>query len=157
MTYYPDGTLLRRPGLSAWLGGGRRDAFGVDSTFGGARRRRTWRTFGWLEPGHGFVTGTCPGKLLLLREDAGKHPVNKTRGYQPCVFCPRSGTEFEPTPYTTADGTQLLLGDASIEVRDAAGQVWIAPTLVLHYIAVHHYLPPGELADARSVRAHWWL
>ncbi len=149
MTYYADGTLLQRPGLLEWQKN-HRDAFGVVSTLGEARRRRSWRTFGWLEPGNDYRTGACPPEFLRVLEAAADHPVNRTRGIHRCQLCPTSTHDImAPAPsYPTTTGRLLHLGSASLEVRDANGQIWIAPTLVLHYIAEHGYLPPAELADA---------
>lgn len=150
MTYFPDGTLLRRPSLLEWYKN-RCDALGVVSTLSAARRHRSWRTFGWLEPAHEYSIGVCSEELRRLLDDAADHCVDRTRGFQRCLFCPGTTESLvlAPTDYSTADGKLLRLGSASLEVQDATGQVWIAPNLVLHYITDHQYLPPAELADAR--------
>ncbi len=149
MTYYADGTLMRRSTLLEWCKN-RRDTFGLSSPLFQARRQKSWRTFGWLEPGHDYATGACPPGLLRTLQEAGDHPVDQTRGRYSCRFCPSSHDELRPLPkLTTASGRELLLGSASLEVLDTTGQAWIAPDLVLHYVVEHRYLPPAELADAR--------
>ena len=57
--------------------------------------------------------------------------------------------DFHPTEYTTQQGDTLHLGSASIEVM-AGGRGWVAPNLVLHYVAEHGYLPPDEVVAALS-------
>ena len=87
MTYFPDGTLLRRPSLLEWYKN-RCDALGVVSTLSAARRHRSWRTFGWLEPAHEYSIGVCSEELRRLLDDAADHCVDRTRGFQRCLFCP---------------------------------------------------------------------
>ncbi len=108
---------------------------------------KTHRAFGWLEPGHDHAKGRCPSEILDLLERAAADPVDRTRGWQTCGFCARG--EYGPTPYRTASGSELQLGNASLHVV-AGSTVWVAPTLVLHYVAEHEYLPPAELGEALS-------
>ena len=107
---------------------------------------RTRRAFGWLEPGHDHARGACPPEVVTMLERAAADPVDRTRGWQRCGFCPPG--DYGPTPYRTSTGEELLLGDASLLVPGEGRTDWVAPTLVLHYVAEHDYLPPGELLDA---------
>lgn len=104
---------------------------------------------GWLEPGHEFVTG-----------DPSKEFVNKLAGllvnpWEPafamgrhaCGFCRFSGGP--PT---------IQIGDfpGRKEVRIGAANLWlpadnflfVAPSMILHYIDAHGYLPPAEFQAA---------
>jgi hypothetical protein len=46
---------------------------------------------------------------------------------------------LDPLPGTTGNG--------EIRVFGANGITYVAPVLVVHYIAVHDYLPPKEFVD----------
>lgn len=93
---------------------------------------------GWLDTSHPFTQGETPSefleKLRLLRES----PVKTTRGYHRCPFC-RDGK----TSFTTEE-----LSDAEIRVRGTDGTVYTSPCLIVHYVAVHRYLPPQKFIDA---------
>jgi hypothetical protein len=46
------------------------------------------------------------------------------------------------------------LGNGEIIVKGEDGRRYAAPTLILHYIEAHHYLPPEEFIQAvRHVRS----
>lgn len=90
---------------------------------------------GWLEPGHPFPTGPAPAALLArLSELDGTAFVNHTRGPHRCGFCAPGGF----------DG----YGSAEIHVVGADGRVYAAPSLILHYVRDHGYLPPAEFVAA---------
>ncbi|TBT83210.1 hypothetical protein ET989_12090 [Propioniciclava sinopodophylli] len=109
--------------------------------------------FGWLDAGHAFRQGACPPALLGHLEAAARHPVDRTRGFHVCTLCPPPATPderwgvFGPTHHQTTEGDTLALGSASLEVH-AGRRRWVAPNLVLHYIAAHGYLPPDEVVGA---------
>lgn len=126
-------------------------AFGL---LGGGRRRGRTRpnasspttlAFGWLDAAHDYPTGSCPPGVVEGLEDALRTPIDRTRGWQHCTLCPP--TAECPTPYTMQDGQTTVLGDASVEVVVDAERRWVAPTLVLHYVRDHGYLPPSEVID----------
>lgn len=92
---------------------------------------------GWLERGQPFPTGDVPAQLAsriaLLVEHA---PTQATRGLHFCDLCP--GADEIAKPH----------GSAEIRAVAADGTRFAAPTLVHHYVAVHHYLPPQAFLDA---------
>lgn len=45
-------------------------------------------------------------------------------------------------------GERLLLGTAEIRAYGANGVLYAAPTLIYHYVAMHHYQPPDEFVRA---------
>ena len=98
---------------------------------------------GWLSKNHLYPKGTVsplvPKALLRLARD---HPVNQTRGHHPCSLCAGA-----PVVTTDVDGQPLLLGSAEIRVQGEHGVWYGAPTLVAHYIAAHHYLPPSDFLE----------
>ncbi|HHU39597.1 MAG TPA: hypothetical protein GXZ45_10000 [Propionibacterium sp.] len=116
--------------------------------------QRDTLAFGWLDREHAFRQGACPPQVVAHLEQAARNPVDRTRGYHACLFCPPREVPADqpwammgPTPYETGTGDVLQLGSASIEV-EAGGQRWVAPNLVLHYITEHDYLPPDEVVHA---------
>ena len=46
------------------------------------------------------------------------------------------------------DGSPVLLGHCEIRIRDQDGTVYAAPSLLPHYMAAHHYLPPPGVLQA---------
>jgi hypothetical protein len=47
---------------------------------------------------------------------------------------------------------KLRIGNAEIRVVSEAGIILSAPTLVLHYVDRHRYLPPAEFTEAVLAR-----
>jgi hypothetical protein len=45
-------------------------------------------------------------------------------------------------------GKKLLVGNGEIRVFSAEGEIFAAPTMLLHYITVHNYLPPPSFLEA---------
>jgi hypothetical protein len=45
-------------------------------------------------------------------------------------------------------GEQRLIGSAEIRAFGSDGKIYAAPTLIFHYVAVHHYNPPMEFVRA---------
>jgi len=45
-------------------------------------------------------------------------------------------------------GRSVVLGDAEIRVVAENGTLFVAPTLILHYVVEHGYQPPPEFVDA---------
>ena len=104
------------------------------------------RTVGWLAQRHPFPTAIPDEALLDLLWLYCSISVAQTRGFHKCEFCP-AGTisHFE------RNGQRLLLGTSEIRVFSPEGQAYAAPTLIYHYVAVHHYKPPDEFL--RALRA----
>jgi len=99
---------------------------------------------GWLAAGESFPTGASPPGLVdnLLRR--ATRPVHVTRGVHLCEFCenPIRGAPLR------LDGKLVHAGNAEIHVTGADNTVYAAPTLIAHYVAEHHYLPPAQFIDA---------
>ena len=102
--------------------------------------------FGWLDKNHTYRMGACPPGVLRRLENSAENPVCRMRGYQSCCFCSWSPLLDAPW-YVAPDGRLILVGDATISIVDRYATRWLAPTLVLHYIAAHSYLPPQALID----------
>ena len=96
---------------------------------------------GWLAGGHRFPTGDVPAELVPRLAMLIEHATTKvTRGLHDCEFCP-----------PVADGQRvdsMRQGNAEIRAVGADGTRYAAPTLILHYVAVHRYAPPAAFVDA---------
>jgi hypothetical protein len=101
------------------------------------------KNVGWLDTAHEFPIGTPTEDLLDLVWDYCKVSIAQTRGIHECQRCP-SGTSH----FVERNGQHLLLGSAEIRVFAKGGVIYAAPTLVYHYISVHHYAPPDEFVRA---------
>lgn len=105
------------------------------------------RCVGWLSTQHPCEMG-APASGLIEKleavighrsEDFDAH-VNVVRGIHPCNFCDRE-IEFFP------GAKRAFLGMSEIWIRSQSG--WFAsPSLVLHYITDHGYLPPMVFVQA---------
>lgn len=123
------------------------------------------RNVGWLGTGSRFATGDPePGLVQALVTLAAFHSVNGTRGFHLCEFCgPRTTPDdYEPATvsFEFAERGEVTLGSAEIHVPGPGGVVYAAPTLVIHYIEAHGYLPPADfvksaLAEAAASAESW--
>jgi hypothetical protein len=106
------------------------------------------RCVGWLDASHPFTTGRAPlglverlTNLAQKRTDDFDIHVNVIRGTHPCNLCGRK-MEMDAT-----SGKQLDLGASELWIPCSSG--WFAsPSLVIHYIDKHSYLPPAEFTEA---------
>lgn len=121
---------------------------------------------GWLEPAHAYSIGTVPDEATAALVALAERPEAVTRGFHVCGFCAGDGAE-RSTPEELA---ALPRGSAEIRMTGEDGTRYAAPTLVVHYVTTHGYLPPrGFLAaavaaagspagrpGAEAVRPPWW-
>jgi len=101
------------------------------------------KTVGWLAQGHDFPTMVPKEEDLDLLWQYCSISVALMRGGHDCEFCP-PGTARQ----AERSGEKRLLGVAEIRVFSRDGEVYAAPTLIYHYVAVHHYKPPNEFLQA---------
>ncbi len=106
------------------------------------------KAVGWLARGHAFPTMTVDEEVPDLLWLFCSISVVQTRGLHDCEFCPTHSVRcFE------RNGQRLSLGSAEIRVFSPEGAIYAAPTLIYHYVAVHHYKPPDEFLQA--LRTLW--
>jgi hypothetical protein len=92
---------------------------------------------GWLAGGHHFKTGKSDDALVRqlkrVHEAGSAHRFGMaiSVGLHQCDLCQFDG----PT-----DTGELLVPGESV--------IYIAPRMLLHYMAAHHYSPPMEFVDA---------
>jgi hypothetical protein len=101
------------------------------------------KVVGWLASGHAFPTMVADEELLDLLWLFCSICVAQTRGLHDCEFCPVGVAR-----YVERNDERLLLGTAEIRVFSPEGRIYAAPTLIYHYVAVHHYKPPDEFLRA---------
>ncbi len=97
-----------------------------------------FKAVGWLSKTHAFSTGSIPSDIIealrLFVKESWKPWI--TAGHHHCEFCSPAG------PWT-------LENTGSSEIwLPAQGVIFVAPTLILHYVEAHHYKPPDELLHA---------
>lgn len=112
---------------------------------------------GWLDSAHAFPTGTTPdGFLEVLKQWKVRASANQMRGWHDCPFCQEAPWE-EQHPFTTLHGDRLLIGSDEIWIPGENGVIYAAPSLVIHYVEAHSYLPPQVFLDAvmRSIPGDW--
>ena len=101
---------------------------------------------GWLGRGKSFEMGDVGreawDELVRLASD----PVNIMRGLHDCEFCDVESPVRVPSDYSAKGFASL--GTGEIRVRGEGGRLYVAPTLLLHYIQSHNYLPPEDFIQA---------
>lgn len=143
MPEFVDGFILYAPTLWNWVLD-KRNCLGYDSPLLLAKRRKMWKTFGWLGKGE-FPMGKCSKLVLDKLEKASAKPLQRSRGYHSCSFCRLDNGRG--TDYIDLLGQARRLGDSYFEIKGLSGTYWIAPDLVLHYIVCHGYLPPDDISQ----------
>lgn len=101
---------------------------------------------GWLSRDHEFRSGPAPPWLIpgLLAAIAGGL-VNVTRGFHICDLCPGATRQRAEMEF---NGRREFLGNGEIRIRSVTGTLYAAPSLIPHYVAEHHYLPPDAFTEA---------
>lgn len=105
-------------------------------------------TVGWLEGDQSYARGEVAAEGREILVGLAALLQNKSRGYHYCTLCTEMREWFG---VSGAGHARFRLGGAEIRVVSDSGQLYVAPNLVLHYIADHGYRPPEEfLAAARD-------
>jgi len=96
---------------------------------------------GWLDTAHDFPKGAAPPeffrKLLQLLVEPWQ-PV-RFMGFHPCEFCGPSLLEF--------GAIKVEMGSSNLFIPSNR-DVYVAPSLIVHYIDTHRYLPPLAFREA---------
>lgn len=103
---------------------------------------------GWLDSNHPYPTGkTSPefrAKLvdLCLSRQPFNSEVNLIRGARhACNICGAPSMNIEK------DGKKGILGASEIWVPGANGTHFASPSMIVHYVLEHDYLPPPEYIE----------
>ena len=99
---------------------------------------------GWLENGYEFVKGAVSEDFFTALVGLCVEPWQPlaVAGRQPCPFCRLTGGPGELIYRMT-----VALGTANLFVPGGE-RVFVAPTMVVHYIDAHEYAPPPEFQEA---------
>lgn len=100
---------------------------------------------GWLGAGHPIPEGKVEPIVRDQLVRLAREPANLMRGLHYCEFC----LAESPLVATTRDEPDkpAYLGSGEIRVSDRH-IIYAAPTLIVHYIDAHGYLPPSDFCDA---------
>jgi hypothetical protein len=102
---------------------------------------------GWLDTTQPFAKGRIPAALHdKLAWSCVNAKVAQTRGFHECTLCPPASPGSYGTHFVQVGDRKFLLGSAEIRITSGA-LLYAAPTLVLHYVVDHDYLPPPEFVD----------
>ncbi len=113
--------------------------------------RLTLVAVGWLEPEHAYERGAVDERFFHRLMELLVEPWQPfaAAGFHRCGFCRFSGGLAPVTcyPMRSADRLTVTVGAANVFVpgRDV---LYMAPSLIVHYIDAHEYKPPGEFIDA---------
>ncbi len=100
---------------------------------------------GWLAAGHPFPTGATDPAVRDHLVRLASSPVNVMRGLHYCDFC---DVESPLPAETLRDPVGVAyLGTGEVHV-ESGGLIFVAPTLVIHYIDAHDYRPPAAFCEA---------
>lgn len=105
---------------------------------------------GWLGRGNSFTTGDIDEDSWDELVRLASEPVNVMRGLHDCEFCDMESPIRVPSEYSPRGFASL--GTGEVRVRGFGDCCYAAPTLLLHYIRSHGYLPPEEFIQA--IHAH---
>jgi tetratricopeptide (TPR) repeat protein len=101
------------------------------------------KVIGWLERGHAFQRSIPSVEDLELLWNVCTISAAQTRGRHYCDLC-----ESPTLVNVERNGVRLSLGSSEIRVFSSVGAVYAAPTMIFHYVGVHHYQPPNEFLQA---------
>lgn len=106
---------------------------------------------GWLEPDHRFATGQVEPSWLHGLVELLDHPWQPNgffRGSHGCGFC---RADDAPVNFDF-EGRTVRLGFANLFVAGSQC-VYVAPSLIAHYVVAHHYCPSVEFQYAIATSA----
>ena len=105
--------------------------------------RAALKNVGWLATDVPFDQGPEPPGLLEKIQTATSITRNPMRGIHGCPFCGHEHVR------ELVEGREALLGMSEVWFPSPSNEVvYIAPSLLLHYVRRHGYLPPAEFVQA---------
>ena len=99
---------------------------------------------GWLEVGHPFPTAEPEPEFVRALLRCCRRPVTTYRGFHVCDLCDVQVFEM---PIVSYEGRRVHVGNGEVCVAGSDGRLYIAPTLVAHYVLKHHYRPPEQFVS----------
>jgi hypothetical protein len=100
---------------------------------------------GWLAAGREFPR--CEPRVDLVEAllTCCTAAVEFHRGYHECDLRPHAEPGFDTMEL---NGRTIRLGNGQIRIPAENEIIYVAPTLVAHYVANHQYCPPAEFVEA---------
>ena len=129
------------------------EPYGIDAALSQAGKMAL--AVGWLESGFEYPRGPSdPQVIKRLFDFAKRRWWTGQLGYHSCDLCP-SASPYAATVVEWRRRTFLGLrrtlrcttGDFEFFIP-AHGCVYVAPSMILHYIMTHDYAPPRKFVDA---------
>lgn len=108
---------------------------------------KTLLNIGWLGRDISFPRGVIPTGFVERLAVAGSPSINLMRGTHYCSVCPEHTYEDHSYWSVTLD-RNIWLGMSEIDILGEGNIIYVAPSLIIHYIEAHDYLPPQEYMDA---------
>lgn len=116
---------------------------------------------GWLDHLHPISTGTVPDGVMSRLVDFLKDPCDFISfwGYHQCEICRPEGVQLPPSPTREQIAEELSrdsklfpgldLGSANLFIPVPGRlEIYVAPSLIVHYIRSHDYFPPLQFQEA---------
>jgi hypothetical protein len=107
------------------------------------------RNVGWLDQQHSFRSGDVSQSIISKLRDIALGSVsfcahvNMLRGFHPCSLCHLQSVTLNH------QGEPLYLGQSELWIpTDNVTKSFAAPSMLLHYVEVHRYVPPENFTDA---------
>ncbi|MFF2507437.1 hypothetical protein ACFVTY_29255 [Streptomyces sp. NPDC058067] len=113
------------------------------STYIYSEEDRPTLNIGWLDREYEYTKGPTPTGLIDALANLTRNPVNVHRGMHFCNLCP----DFQTAREKTSRGTTFI-GSGEVRVPGQNGVIYTSPTMIVHYVEAHNYLPPREYCEA---------
>jgi hypothetical protein len=108
---------------------------------------------GWLDPAHAYSQGQVDEPTILTLFHLLENPWQPVvlMGRHSCAWCYVSGgpsaITYAPRGPSSVMNLTVSIGCTNLFIP-GDGVVYVAPSLILHYIDAHHYLPPAAFLAA---------
>jgi hypothetical protein len=104
---------------------------------------------GWLEPAYEYRLGEVGHDFVSKLADLLVRPWQPAIacGHHSCGFCRLSGGPSSFRFGSLASDSEVQMGTSNLWLP-ANGFLYVAPSLMLHYIDAHRYSPPTEFQEA---------
>lgn len=112
---------------------------------GQAAGTRPILAIGWLEAGHPYQRGPIAAEVVTALAALLVNPWAPAYagGFHDCAFCRISGGPKG----MSFDGMDISMGSTNLFVPGATA-LYVAPSLILHYMDSHEYAPPAAFCQA---------
>lgn len=121
---------------------------GSPYSYGGTEPNSKVLNVGWLGEGQPFERGPVSYPFFRTLRRLVESPINLYRGTHVCEFCQPPHDIIALDWRYEFVWAQPREGNGEIRVAGLNRFIYVAPVLIVHYIAEHQYQPPEESIDA---------